>query len=76
MNTEESQNESTVIEQVASQHNKLTEGQDQQINTDHDSADSEEENVVLFDTTHSQSSQPDILKTYASVGSTRRDCAW
>ena len=71
MNTEEPQNESTVIEQVASQHDKLTKGQNQQIDTfsdDHDSADSDEENVVLFDTTHSQSSQPDILKTYASVG--------
>jgi len=63
MNTEEPQNESAFIEQVTSEH-ILTEGQNQAYSADHDSADSEEENVVLFDT---QSSQPDILKTYASV---------
>ncbi|XP_065883661.1 coiled-coil domain-containing protein 186-like isoform X2 [Dysidea avara] len=66
MNTEEPQNVSTVIEQVRGKHSKVTEGQDQETNScnaDHDSADSEEDNLVLFDTTHSQNNQPDILKT-------------
>jgi len=68
MTTEEPQDVSTVIEQVTDEHSKPTDGQNEERNgygADSDSAESEDENVVLFDTTHSQNTQPDILQTYA-----------